>query len=399
MSNVLCAMNMTESSALAMQLVPRGRAASYLATVPEQIITVRPQQRVYFTVTWILTQKAYMGHLEMQLRVNGVHQVSAPIIIQVHMSIPQHTVTDSPYHYWINTTCVTNRPMLSSQELPILKAALPVHRFLREECPVHQTEGMLVAFDKDRGRQVLVRANGMPVQMGQLTQRDSSMLCPDPSAATSMLMAGIGSYIYSVMGSSSGSSNANASHCHSCTRRSDDANSGGFRGISASNGDNSNNLAAASLAESDMTRLGSIAASEMTLANASFVVADSHRRNRSGSTGRCPIPRGVLLLDLCQKTCLCTIVLGTIYGFPPMREVWVGESQSFQVSATVLDTIGWQVIHGETMPSYRSTSGFLRWGSSWCCVSGLARDRHSLCDSISQRYVLRMGTKHLLGHV
>ncbi|CAC9488566.1 conserved hypothetical protein [Leishmania infantum JPCM5] len=304
-SNVLCAMNMTEFSSLAMQLVPLHSAASYIATEPSQVITVRPQQRVYFSATWNLTNRACMKTLEMQLRVNGSQKPSAPVLIKVHNQVPQTSGnTDLPFHYWVNTTCITNRQMLPSQELPLIHAVLPVYRFISRSAPINQTEGMIVAFDKDKGEHVLVRANGVPVTMGKLY--------------------GTG---------------------HHQQRQSPQRLSLQKAGISAS---------ALSRVESmDLNAVSDLTSPFGFDTNASFVVRDSRVRN--------PFPSRGPLLNLSQKTCLCTIALGLIRGFPMVYEATTGLSPSFQVSVTLLDQRGWQIVHGETLPSYHSASGSLRW--------------------------------------
>lgn len=306
-SNVLCAMNMTESSSLAMQLVPLRSAANYIATEPSQVITVRPQQRVYFSATWALTNRACMKTLEMQLTVNGSQQPSAPVLIKVHNQVPQISdATDLPFHYWVNTTCITNRQMLPSQELPLIHATLPVYRFISRSAPVDQSEGMIVAFDKDKGEQVLVRANGVPVTMGKLyggsdAQSPSQPQAPQLPFNLSKTAAG----------------------------------------------------ALAGLENLDLSAIGEMASQFGFDVNASFVVRDTRVSN--------PFPSRGPLLNLSQKTCLCTIVLGTIRGFPMVYEATTGVSPSFQVSVTLLDQRGWQIVHGETLPSYHSASGSLRW--------------------------------------
>lgn len=302
-SNVVCAMNMTESSSLAMQLVPLKEAANYILPKPSQVITVRPQQRVYFSGTYVMSQKVCMRPMELQLTVNGSQQTSAPIIIKVHPNVPQPASTDVAYHYWVNTTCITNRQMLPSQELPLIKATLPVYRFLGKG-PVDPTEGMIVAFDKDRGEQVLVSANGVPVAMG--------------SAASGNGGGGFG------------------------VERGGGSGWGGGVGASAFDG-------------MDLTagNLGDLLANFSLDTNASFIVRDPGRSNLLPSRGP--------LLNLSQKTCLCTVVLGPIRGFPMVYESTTGISPSFQVSITLLDQKGWQIVKGETLPSYQSASGSLRW--------------------------------------
>ncbi|KAK7194804.1 hypothetical protein NESM_000400800 [Novymonas esmeraldas] len=308
-SNVLCAMNMTESSALAMQLVPLRSASNYIATEPSQVITVRPQQRVYFTATWNLTNCACMKTLEMQLTVNGSQKPSAPVLIKVHNQVPQTSGnTDLPFHYWVNTTCITNRQMLPSQELPLIHAVLPVYRFISRSAPIDQTEGMIVAFDKDKGEQVLVRANGVPVTMGKLYSGSQQ---PQQQQQLSQSFLPL-------------------------SRTAPDAAAalGGLENI-------------------DLSAISDMVSQFGFDTNASFVVRDHRVSN--------PFPSRGPLLNLSQKTCLCTIALGPIRGFPMVYETTTGLSPSFQVSVTLLDQRGWQIVHGETLPSYHSASGSLRW--------------------------------------
>ncbi|CCW61995.1 unnamed protein product [Phytomonas sp. EM1] len=294
-SNVICVMNMTESSSLAMQLIPLKEASMYISVEPPNVITVRPQQRMYFSATWVHSQKACMRALEIRLVVNGLQRPSAPIVVKVHITVPQPTTTNIPYHYWVNTTCITNRHMLASQELPILRAILPVYRVLSSGGFVDPTEGMIVAFDKDKGEQVLLRTDGMPLAMSR------------PS-----------------------------NHWNKLAMDSAFRRDGTMQGID--------------LTEAAITDLFS---ESVLNANGSFVVRDADQIDTFPVRGP--------LLNLYQKTCMCTIVLGTIYGFPMVSGLLTGISPSFQVSITLLDQKGWQVVIGETLPSYQSASGSLRW--------------------------------------
>ncbi|CCW66339.1 unnamed protein product [Phytomonas sp. Hart1] len=294
-SNVICVMNMTESSSLAMQLVPLKEASVYINIEPPNVITVRPQQRMYFSATWIHSQKACMRALEIRLVVNGLQRPSAPIVIKAHLTIPQPTTTNIPYHYWVNTTCITNRSILASQELPILRAILPVYRVLSSSGFVDPTEGMIVAFDKDKGEQVLLRNDGMPLTMSR------------PGSQWSKLAM------------------------DSALRR-----DGVIQGIDIS-----------------QTNITDLFSESLLNANGSFVVQEADQVDS--------FPMRRPLLNLYQKTCMCTIVLGTIYGFPMVLGLSTGISPSFQVSITLLDQKGWQIVIGDTLPSYQSASGSLRW--------------------------------------
>ncbi|KEG12027.1 hypothetical protein DQ04_02061040 [Trypanosoma grayi] len=280
-SNVICAMNMTENSALAMQLVPVQDARDYISVEPAHVITVNPQQRVYFSATWNMSERACMKKLQVQLVVNGSQPPSAPIMIVVHNSPPQPKTTDTPYHYWLNSTCATNRQFSFSQEFPLVVALLPVFRFVANgRAAGLGSEGVIVALDKDKGENVLVRADGVPI----ITALSAAAAAPPPASASWM----------------------------------------------------DPNLKSLALAQSS-----------------------SGSRQLSAS-GRCFAFDGPIL-NLSQKTCQCVINLGTIRGLPMVYEVLTGVSPSFQVSITLLDQQGWQVVTGETKPSYQSVSGTLRW--------------------------------------
>ncbi|ORC88021.1 uncharacterized protein TM35_000192650 [Trypanosoma theileri] len=275
-SNVICAMNVTENSALAMQLTPLLDARNYITVEPAQVITVMPQQRVYFSATWNVTERACLKKLKVQLVVNGTQPPSAPILIDVHHSPPQPKAVDTPYHYWLNTACVTNRQFSLTQEFPLVVSLLPIFRFVSNgRASELGTEGFIVALDKDKGENVLVRADGVPI-------------------------------------------------------------------VSALNA-----MKAAPWMDSTLESLSLSQASNNT-----WMLQNTGRHNYL-SDG--PI------LNILQKTCQCVIHLGTIRGLPMVYEVSTGVSPSFQVSITLLDQLGWQVVVGETKPSYQSTSGSLRW--------------------------------------
>ncbi|CBH11563.1 hypothetical protein, conserved [Trypanosoma brucei gambiense DAL972] len=127
-TNVISVMNTTVDTALAMQLLPLHDACAYISVEPAHVVTVRPQQRAYFTATWTIGECACMKKLHLQLLVNGPRPVSAPIIINVHSSTPQPNAIDTPYHYWLNAACITNRHFSPSDEFPLLLSLLPVFR-------------------------------------------------------------------------------------------------------------------------------------------------------------------------------------------------------------------------------------------------------------------------------
>lgn len=170
-SNVVCAMNNTEDTTLSMQLIVRNRqhhqrspsfgtspsaagtsspsafdASSVLVAHPREAMTVRPQQRAFFSLTWGLG-KAPLGsaflreNAVVQLVVQGLAiPLAKPIEMELHCTQPQPDGKDLPFHYWVNTVPMINRPLHEEREVPYVKSVLPVFLMLHQ-ARVQSTSG------------------------------------------------------------------------------------------------------------------------------------------------------------------------------------------------------------------------------------------------------------------
>eukprot|EP00796_Vickermania_ingenoplastis_P008544 gene8544-5991_t len=314
-SNVLCAMNMTESSSLAMQLVPLKEAREYLQTSPPSIITVRPQQRAYFTATWDLRKTAYRSgpRLELELLVHGSHTPTARILLQVHHTTPHSTSSDVPYMYWVNNTCLCNRPLISPDELPLLKEVLPVYR--------------LVSSSRRWGGRggKLPHAPSAPARFPSPLTASPRGPRQIPGAAGSSPSATLAS---PVTDGEDGALDTNASFVLSAAAREEMMSAA----AEARRGEHPHPLSPSSNVE-----------------------------ERQTSTRRVYY-RGPLL-NIQQRTCRCSLTLGPIRGFPFLESL-TGQPNAFRIAVTLLDKVGWKVLVGETRPSYPTASGSLQWNET-----------------------------------
>jgi hypothetical protein len=140
---------------------------------PQNGVVVMPGQRAYFSVTWSLGMPpgaALRDLHEVELLISGGPKPHPSVMFRVHMAIPRDEAVLAPFHYWVNTTCVTNRPLHPTQDLPFVRSVLPVFLFHRQAALVNDalmgthTEGDLDADfmikDCDTGLQRYV-AGGM----------------------------------------------------------------------------------------------------------------------------------------------------------------------------------------------------------------------------------------------
>ncbi|CCD14416.1 unnamed protein product, partial [Trypanosoma congolense IL3000] len=155
-SNVLSVFNVTTDAALAIQLVPLRDAHDCIYVEPSCVVTVDPQERVFFSATWKLGGRACMRKLEAQIVVNGSVSPSVPIIINIHNTTPQPCTTDVPYHYWLNTTCVTNTQLSPADEFPSFLDLLPAFRLSTDD--LKSGTGCTVVRDADKRRTLNVDA-------------------------------------------------------------------------------------------------------------------------------------------------------------------------------------------------------------------------------------------------
>lgn len=196
-SNVLCALNATENTMLSMQLVARSRApgGKFFVVQPPDPVTVRPQQRMFFSATWpingsVATFNSALWTLE--LVVLGAEPACPPVEIQVFTTPPQSTdipaAEDVAYHYWVNTTLLSNRPLHVQQELPYVKSVLPVFMLLERKQQAWHDEAQrrgaddLQVRDRDRGTFVEVNTmHGVVVSEPRVSSH-LSMMKPNPFA-------------------------------------------------------------------------------------------------------------------------------------------------------------------------------------------------------------------------
>jgi hypothetical protein len=179
-SNVICAYNNTEDEYLTLSFVQRGLSpitGGGLVVHPAEAVVVRPQQRAYFSVTWNVSSPQPVQTPELELSVvGGPHQgtqdgLTAPVVFRVHFSAPRPDDLDSPFQFWINTTCLTNRTMSHSSELPYIKSVLPIFFLIEKAATGTQgTDDAILVRNIDNGASVMVA--GGP-----------SMLVPSPRAS------------------------------------------------------------------------------------------------------------------------------------------------------------------------------------------------------------------------
>lgn len=389
LSNVLCAMNMTESNALAMRLVPLKEACDYLQTAPSSFITVRPQQRAFFTASWILKKPRYCGstQLELELLVHGSHTPTARILIQVHLTEPHSRPSDVPFMYWVNHSCFCNRQMMSIEELPLLKEVLPVYRLLSSSAK---------RAPRGRSGNGLTRSRARGGLDGASPGCGCRPLLPPPPSSTHVLGSSTASPPLLPSASSSfvsgGGSSPHSAHQRYSSLLSNTMSSFSPLPFSMLLGPNDGG------GDSDIYEGGD----ELLDINASFVVSKAAREtfmkdgansaevglssgNAGASAGEEAIDENRIpptssshldpsfshrrifyygpLLCIQQRTCRCAVRLGPIRGFPFLESA-SGQPHAFRIAITLLDKVGWKVIVGETKPSYPTASGSLQWNET-----------------------------------
>lgn len=389
-SNVLCVMNMTESSSLAMQLVPLKEACEYLQTLPSSFITVRPQQRAFFAATWILKKTRYCGSkmLGLELLVHGSHTPSARILIQVHQMEPHSRPSDVPFMYWVNHTCFCNRQMMCIEELPLLKVVLPVYRLVSSSAKRAQRarsgNGTTRSAVNGRGgyeeaQQRYGRQPLLPPPPSSTHVLGSSTVSPSvlSSASSSFVSAsGVGMhggdprYSFQTGNPASSFSPLPFSMLTSC-----DGGGGGFEG----------NEEGESLLDTNASFVLSKAVREGLLENRKEGEtgpwsSPNEAASKEGAAAEDGASLGSLppvdprfshrrifnygpLLSIQQRTCRCAVTLGPIRGFPFLESA-SGQPHAFRIAITLLDKVGWKVVVGETRPSYPTASGSLQWNET-----------------------------------
>lgn len=210
-SNIVCAMNNTEDSIISLRVVVSERNGGGVATPPDapgrnrnspppqptasmckgllivhprEAVALRPQQRAFFSITWgvgkpPVSSQSLQHNVSVQLEVQRgtPHDASiAPIALELNCCQPSPDEMHKPFHYWVNTTMVSNRPLHEEHELPYVRSVLPVFLLLHKAATEPLARGgkatstgggdastgdeMLFVKDKDRGGLVMVRGGG-----------------------------------------------------------------------------------------------------------------------------------------------------------------------------------------------------------------------------------------------
>jgi hypothetical protein len=175
-SNILCVMNNTERSIISLRIVVsernggcmaalassevstrnRGRSVSpstqsasaavvttpckdLLLVHPRDAVTLRPQQRAFFSITWgvgksPISSQSLQHNVAVQLHMQRSADEPAipPIDLELHCAQPQPDEMHKPFHYWVNTTMVSNRALHEDMELPYVRSVLPVFLLLQK---------------------------------------------------------------------------------------------------------------------------------------------------------------------------------------------------------------------------------------------------------------------------
>eukprot|EP00658_Telonema_sp_P-2_P061191 TRINITY_DN49934_c0_g1_i1.p1 TRINITY_DN49934_c0_g1~~TRINITY_DN49934_c0_g1_i1.p1 ORF type:complete len:168 (-),score=21.90 TRINITY_DN49934_c0_g1_i1:112-615(-) len=130
---------MLEEGPLSMVLAAKGDSLAAKFHPPNGVV-VMPGQRAYFSVTWSLEKApgtALRDLYEVELLISGGAKPHPSALFRVHMTIPKDEAVLAPFHYWVNTTCITNRPLHPSQDLPFVRSVLPVFLFHRQAALVN----------------------------------------------------------------------------------------------------------------------------------------------------------------------------------------------------------------------------------------------------------------------
>ncbi|CUG86318.1 Hypothetical protein, putative [Bodo saltans] len=213
-SNVLCVMNNTENSMISLRIIVsernggcmaavapevaarnRGRSVSpstsgkgssgasittckdLLLVHPREAVTLRPQQRAFFSITWgvgksPISSQSLQHNVAVQLQVqrNADEPAIAPIDLELHCAQPQPDEMHKPFHYWVNTTMVSNRPLHDELELPYVRSVLPVFLLLqRMEASVNRMGGATSGSDGSPRGSSIVGSADATAQHGEET--------------------------------------------------------------------------------------------------------------------------------------------------------------------------------------------------------------------------------------
>ena len=127
-------------------------------------ITVRPNHRAYFSVTFNpkclgYVQSPTLGSPKLpHFKVDIVATIASDLrplpntTLHVHLTPPRSDQLFAPFHYWVNGNCVSNRK-IQAVDVPYIRSVLPIYLMQLDDEPI-------VVTDRDTGQQTLISAGG-----------------------------------------------------------------------------------------------------------------------------------------------------------------------------------------------------------------------------------------------
>ncbi|KEG12028.1 hypothetical protein DQ04_02061050 [Trypanosoma grayi] len=134
-SNVLCVKNIT-TDMVSVQLAVTGNSSCVRVQPPGKVV-LKEGEKAYFVATWDVFKKFAASTkegvpIEMHVMLVAGGEELRPVAIQMFGETPRASATNAAFHYWVNTTMITNRPC-AAEELTLLKTMLPVFQVGKSE--------------------------------------------------------------------------------------------------------------------------------------------------------------------------------------------------------------------------------------------------------------------------
>eukprot|EP00758_Cryptobia_borreli_P005219 Tbor_TRINITY_DN4781_c0_g1::TRINITY_DN4781_c0_g1_i1::g.16906::m.16906 len=353
-SNIVCVANITESSSLYMRMEAKNEMSG-LVFHPSSGVVVQPAQRAYFSVSWNVFKAS-----ELPKKIDGVQLLISsddgfskpPVTFNTHLSNPKGNAIQAPYHYWVNTTCITNRPVCASRELPFIRCVLPVFRI------------MMMNFD------VILKDPVPSLDMSNTTCKTSEN---DKCSTTSVIQKDMDTHNLVHGMTASSVSNNGVYHCDPNsslqTSKPNGVNEENSIGLLKPAAEYSSTNANVSVPTGGLlSRITGIFSSSRTIKTQHDSIMSTHVH---------PVPVGQgIIRNRFSETCRCLLTIGTINGFPMMfsSSTREGIAPSFKITVVSLEP-RWQVenkcssvnegvvynFSGETTEVYQTLSGSLKW--------------------------------------
>ncbi|ORC88020.1 uncharacterized protein TM35_000192640 [Trypanosoma theileri] len=127
-SNVICMKNITTDS-ITIQLALTG-SNDCIHMHPPGKVSVEAGKKAYFVITWDVFKKFASKTkegvpIELHVMIFAEGESVQPITFEMFGQSPGASSSNMAYHYWVNTTLITNRPC-SAEDVAMLKTILPV---------------------------------------------------------------------------------------------------------------------------------------------------------------------------------------------------------------------------------------------------------------------------------